>query len=142
MLSRPMPAPPTALLENGSRLTALAATLCGVHCALTPLLVVVLPALALPEAVERWLLVGAVGFGALILVAGPARSRPAILATFALGSLVWAASLGGVLEPIPENLSSATGSLILAGALMAGARICRVGDCEVCQGDAGRKRVS
>ncbi len=135
MVSRPALAPSTALLESGSRFAALAAALCGLHCALTPLVVVLLPTLALSENVERALLVGTAGIGALILLAGPARNRPAILATFTVGACVWAASLAGFLEPVPENLTSAAGSLILAAALIAGARICRSGDCEVCESD-------
>jgi hypothetical protein len=100
--------------------------------------VVLLPALALSEGVERFLLVGTAGIGALILLAGPARDRPGILITFAVGVSVWVASLAGLLEPVPENLASSTGSLVLAGALVAGARICRTGDCELCvEGEGG-----
>ena len=45
--------PSSAYLASGSRLTACAAAWCGLHCALTPFLVVAAPALALSEGVER-----------------------------------------------------------------------------------------
>lgn len=131
----PTALPPSAsALGTGSRIAGFAAALCGVHCALTPLLVLLLPALALSEGVERLFLVGTASLGAVIILAGPARRRPAILIAFALGASVWATSLMGLFEPIPENVTSASGSLVLAGALIAGGRACRSGDCEVCSG--------
>ena len=124
--------PSSTYLASGSRLTACAAAWCGVHCALTPLLVVVAPALALSEGVERAVWVGTVLLGAVILVLGPARNNAGVTLTFAGGAALWAASLAGWLEPLPETVTSAAGSLTLAGALVQSARICQTGACPVC----------
>ena len=123
---------PSAYLASGSRLTACAAAWCGLHCALTPFLVAVAPTLALSEGVERAVWVGAVSLGAVMLVLGPARGSAAVILTFAGGAALWAASLAGWLEPLPETVTSASGSLILAGALLQSARVCQAGACSVC----------
>ena len=124
--------PSSTYLASGSRLTACAAAWCGVHCALTPFLVVAAPALALSEGVERAVWVGTVLLGAVLVVLGPARNSAAVTLTFAGGALLWAASLAGWLEPVPETVTSAAGSLILAGALVQSARICQAGACSAC----------
>ncbi len=123
---------PSAYVASGSRLTACAAAWCGLHCALTPFLVAVAPALALSEGVERAVWVGTVSLGAVVLVLGPARKNAAVILAFAGGATFWAASLAGWLEPLPEALTSASGSLILAGALLQRARVCQAGACSVC----------
>lgn len=123
---------PGAYLASGSRLTAGAAALCGVHCALTPVLVAVAPALALAEGVERAIWAGTVLLGAVMLALGPPGRNAAVILTFGGGAALWAASLAGWLEPLPETVTSAVGSLTLAGALLQSARICRVGACSVC----------
>lgn len=127
-------------LASGSRLAAGAAAWCGVHCALTPFLVVAAPALALSEGVERAAWLGTVLLGALMLALGPARRSAALILAFAGGSAVWAASLAGWLEPLPENVTSAVGSLILAGALLQSARVCQVGACSVCADEESADR--
>ncbi|MCY3545736.1 MAG: MerC family mercury resistance protein [Gemmatimonadetes bacterium] len=119
-------------LASGSRLAACAAGWCGLHCALTPFLAVAAPALALSEGVERAVWVGTVLIGSVILVMGPARRHAVVILTFAAGAVLWAASLAGLLEPLPENVTSAAGSLILAGAMVQSARVCRAGECSVC----------
>ena len=124
--------PSSAHLASGSRLAACAAIWCGLHCALTPVLAVAAPALALSEGVERAVWAGTVLIGAVILVLGPARRNAALILTFAGGAALWAASLAGWLHPLPENLTSAAGSLILAGALVQSARVCQAGSCPVC----------
>ena len=124
--------PSRTYLASGSRLAACAAAWCGLHCALTPFLVVAAPALALSEGVERVLWLGTVLLGAVLLVMGPARRNAALILTFAAGAALWAASLAGWLEPLPENVTSATGSLTLAGAMVQSARVCRSDDCSVC----------
>ena len=90
------------------------------------------PALALSEGVERIMWVGTVLLGGVMVALGPARRNRAVLLTFAGGAVLWAASLAGRLEPLPETATSAAGSLILAGALFQGARVCRAGECSVC----------
>ena len=124
--------PSSAYLVPGSRLAACAAAWCGLHCALTPFLVVAAPALALSEGVERAMWVGTVFLGAVMLVLGPARKDPAVLLTFVAGGALWSASLAGWLSPLPETVTSAAGSLILAGALLQSARVCQAGACSVC----------
>lgn len=119
-------------LASGSRLAACAAAWCGLHCALTPFLAVAAPALALSEGVERALWVGTVLLGAVMLVMGPGRKKTVLIFTFAGGAAVWAASLAGWFDPLPENVTSAAGSLILAGALVQSARVCQAGECSVC----------
>ena len=124
--------PSRTYVASGSRLTACAAAWCGLHCALTPFLAVAAPALALSEGVERAVWVGTVLFGAVMLVMGPARRNAALILTFVGGAAIWAASLAGWLDPLPENVTSAAGSLILAGALVQSARVCQAGACSVC----------
>ena len=90
------------------------------------------PALALTEGVERALWAGTVVVGAAMLGLGPARKNALVVLTFGGGAALWAASLAGWLEPLPETVTSAVGSLTLAGALVQSARVCQAGDCSVC----------
>lgn len=124
--------PSSAHLASGSRLAACTAAWCGLHCALTPFLAVAAPALALSEGVERALWAGTVLLGAAMLVMGPARRHTTLTLTFVGGAALWAASLAGWLAPLPENVTSAAGSLTLAVALVRSARVCRDGACSVC----------
>ena len=124
--------PSGAHLASGSRVVACAAAWCGLHCALTPVLVIVAPSLALSEGVERVLWVGTVLSGVAMVILGPARRKAAVLLTFVGGAVLWAASLAGLLEPLPETVTSTAGSLGLAGALVQSARTCRAGVCTVC----------
>lgn len=124
--------PSSAYLASGSRLAACAAAWCSLHCALTPFLVAAAPALALSEGVERAAWAGTVVLGAAMLVLGPARKNAVAMLTFGGGAALWAASLAGWLEPLPETVTSAAGSLTLAGALVQSARVCQAGACPVC----------
>ena len=124
--------PSNAHLASGSRLAACAAAWCGVHCALTPFLVAAAPALALSEGVERAVWAGTVFLGAAMLALGPARKNIAVILTFVGGAGLWAASLAGWLEPLSETVTSAAGSLVLAGALVRSARICHADACALC----------
>ena len=124
--------PSSTVLVSGSRLAACAATWCALHCALTPFLAVAAPALALSEGAERALWAGTVLLGAVMLLMGPARRNAAPVLTFVCGAVLWAASLAGWLEPLPETVTSAAGSLTLAAALLQSARICQAGACPVC----------
>jgi len=133
-------APSSAYLASGSRLAACAAAWCGLHCMLTPFLVVAAPALALSEGVERAVWAGTVLLGALMLVLGPARKNAAVVLTFVGGATLWAASLAGWLGPLPETVTSAAGSLTLAGALLQSARACQDGACAVCADEEHAER--
>ena len=124
--------PSSSYLASGSRVAACAAIWCGLHCAITPFLAVAAPALALSEGVERAVWAGTVLLGAVMLVMGPARKNAALIITFAGGSVLWAASLAGWLDPLPENVTSAGGSLTIAGAMVRSARVCQADACSVC----------
>lgn len=73
--------------------------------------------------------------GAIVFLAGPTKGMLREVAIFAFGALLWGASLAGLLEPIPEPWTSASGSLIVAFALYRSAHVCQAGDCEVCGSD-------
>ena len=124
--------PSNAHLASGSRLAACAAAWCGVHCALTPFLVAAAPALALSEGVERAVWAGTVLLGTAMLALGPAPRNATVILAFAGGAAFWAASLAGWLEPLPETVTSAAGSLVLAGALVQSARVCKADSRAVC----------
>ena len=124
--------PASPVLVSGSCLAASAAIWCGLHCALTPFLAVAAPALTLSEGLERILWVGTVLLGAAVLLMGPARRNVAVVVTFVCGAVLWAASLAGWLSPLPESVTSAAGSLTLAGALLLSARACHAGACPAC----------
>ena len=124
--------PPSSYVASGSALVACAAAWCGVHCVLTPLLAVAAPALGLTEGAEGVMYVVTVLLGGAMLALGPARDHRGVLLAFGGGAIFWAASLAGWLEPVPEPATSAVGSLTLAVALLQGARICRTGECSVC----------
>ena len=123
--------PSGAYLASGSSVVACAAAWCGLHCAVTPVLVIVAPSLALSEGVERALWAATVVSGAAMIILGPARRKAAVVLTFVGGAVLWAASLAGLLEPLSETVTSAAGSLGLAGALVLSARACRADACAV-----------
>ena len=120
------------LAAAGSRLTACAALWCTVHCALTPVLIITLPALALAEALERGMFLGTVALGISMLAMGPGRAHLSILSIFAGGVATWGASLFGVLEPLPEPLTSSIGSLMIAVSLFWSVQVCETDQCTVC----------
>lgn len=106
----------------GSHYAGGAAVLCAVHCVVTPALALVLPALAAPQ-LEIWAL------GSMVLLAGPLgttgfvrHGRPGPILLIAAGIALWSASLGGILEPLPEPLASALGGLLTGGGLFWNAR--------------------
>lgn len=112
-----------------SRVTACAALWCGVHCAVTPVLVLAMPVLVLSESLERNVCALTVMFGAAVLLMSPGGRIPAVMCAFVGGAAVWMASLAGWLAPLPEPLMSASGSLMIAAGLLASARICKVQRC-------------
>lgn len=120
------------LAAAGSRFTACAAAWCGIHCALTPVLIVAMPALALSEALERGVFLGTVVLGAMMLAMGPARTHLSILSVFTGGVATWGASFAGILEPLPESLTSSIGSLMIAASLLWSVQVCETDQCTVC----------
>jgi len=119
-------------LTSGSRFAACAAALCALHCALTPVLVVTAPALALSEGVERAAWAVTVLLGSAMLLLGPARRNAPVILIFTGGAALWAASLAGWLEPLPETVTSSAGSLTIAGAMVLSARVCYDASCALC----------
>lgn len=115
-----------------ARYAAAAALLCGVHCALTPVVAGIVPFLALSTSVEWGALAVTAGVGGAILLMGPSRDRSGVLITAAVGIVVWAASLLGLFLPIPETVTSPIGSLVFAASMIRSARICRSGECDRC----------
>ena len=70
-----------------------------------------------------------------MLVLGPAGKNAAVILTFVGGTMLWAASLAGWLEPLPEAVTSTGCSLTLAGVLVQNARVCQAGACSICAGE-------
>lgn len=123
---------PARTLDGPARWTAAAAGLCAVHCLLTPVFAAALPFLAVEEATEWWALAATVILGTGITLLGPARRRRMVLGVLAAGAALWCASLAGLLQPVPETVTSASGSLIFAGGMLWSAHVCRSGSCDAC----------
>ncbi len=122
-----------ATAERSARFAAAAATLCAVHCALTPVLAAAVPFLAATHSVEVGALALTVTLGGGITLFSSAWKHPVVVFTLLLGAGIWAASLMGVFEPLPEVVTSPVGSLIFAAGMIGSARICRAGDCDRCE---------
>lgn len=107
--------------------TSLPPILCAAHCALTPAIVVVAPAVVADKAVEWALLAGTLVLAATALASGARAHRtrtPALLATTGMG--LWAASLAHWLSPIPESLTTVGAAMVVALALLWNAKLhCR-----------------
>ncbi len=121
-----------SLTNQGSRIVACAAAGCGIHCALSPILIPVMPILGLSEGFERGAFLATFLLGALMLGLGPGRSHASIMTAFVIGALTWAISLAGLLNPLPEPLTSSIGSLLMAGALFESVRRCAPAQCDRC----------
>jgi hypothetical protein len=97
--------------------------LCALHCAAAPLLVGLLPALAVSDTMEWLLLWGSLVIAALVAVVGLRVHREwRIPGVLGVGFGVWGLSLAGVFEPLPEVASTVVGSLTVAAALFWNAR--------------------
>jgi hypothetical protein len=92
--------------------------LCALHCAAAPLLVGLLPALAVSGTME-WLLMGAsLVIASAVAVAGVRVHREWLIpGALVVGFGVWGSSLAGFFEPLPEVGTTVVGSLTVAGAL-------------------------
>jgi hypothetical protein len=98
--------------------------LCAIHCALTPLVVVMAPALAPGKTMEFALL------GISIVVAAWAVSRGLRqhgnlrpVRPIALGRVAWGASLFHLFHPVPEEVTTILATLVVAGGLIWNARL-------------------
>lgn len=130
-------AAPARDVEAPSRWVACAAGLCAVHCLVSPLLATVAPFLALGESAEWFLLGATLVLAALLIGIGPKNGRLPVVSLVAAGGAIWAASLAGIFEPVPETVTSPLGSLVLAAGMLWSARLCRSGACEAPASDEG-----
>lgn len=115
-----------------TRIAPTAPALCAVHCALSPLLALAVPAVTGPGA-ERFAFVLTTVLAAVSLVVGfraHGRRSPVLLAL--AGLVVWGASVGGTFLPLPEVLTTACGSLATAAAMLWSARLSHGARCHVC----------
>lgn len=115
---------------RASRWVAAGALLCGIHCMLTPVLVLALPVLALGEGFEWGALCVTATLGTILLAFGPRQRRLRHLGILGAGGALWSASLMGLFQPLPEALTSSLGSVVIAGALLLSTRPCEDGSCE------------
>jgi hypothetical protein len=101
-----------------------APVLCAIHCAAAPLLVGLLPALALTSTAE-WVLMGGSLVLATVVVGSAVRVHRQrwVPVVAAVGFVVWALSLADVFEPVPEVATTVLGASLVAGALLWNARL-------------------
>ncbi|CAN5743317.1 hypothetical protein BH23GEM11_BH23GEM11_15100 [soil metagenome] len=98
--------------------------LCAIHCALTPILVVVAPAFALGETVEFALLGIAIAAAWWAMSRGLRQHgdvRPIV--PIVVGLVAWGASLLHVFHPVPEEPTTILATLVVAGGLIWNARL-------------------
>lgn len=103
---------------TSTRWTALAPLACAMHCAATPVLAAALPVFATTSGVEWGFLGATVLFGGITVPRHRHTSRdlrPAGL--LLLGVALWVASLLRVLDPLPQDLTTAFASLAAAAGL-------------------------
>jgi hypothetical protein len=98
--------------------------LCALHCAVTPLVVLVAPALA-PGHLFEWALLGlSIPLGGWALTRGlrdHGDARPAV--PVLLGITLWGISLAHGFHPFPEEISTVVATLIVAGGLIWNSRL-------------------
>jgi hypothetical protein len=110
-----------------------AATLCAVHCVLTPILAAAVPVIAVARSVEWWALAVTVGIGGGVTFLGPTWKDRRVATLLTVGALIWLLSLLEIFEPLPEWLTSSGGALVFASGMLLSAKLCRTGECEVCE---------
>ncbi|TVP42448.1 MAG: MerC domain-containing protein [Gemmatimonadales bacterium] len=117
--------------------------LCAIHCALTPIVVVMAPALALGDTVEFALLGITIVLAAWALTRGLRQHgdmRPVL--PIAIGLVAWGASLLDFFQPVPEEATTILATLVVAGGLIWNARLHCSTDAEMpcahhgCEADA------
>lgn len=119
-------------ISGWSAWAAAAPVLCAIHCALTPLLLLFIPAFALSPAMELRLLGLSAAIALLSLV--PAiriHGQYRVLIPAVGGLLFWAASLAHLL-PLSESLGSPIGAITLAGGIFWSSRLRHQVTCASC----------
>lgn len=121
---------------------SLAPLVCAVHCAATPILIVVAPALAPGERTEMWLLGATVLLASGAIAAGVRRhGRIAPALPVVAGTFAWTASLLHLFHPVPEEVTTVAATLVVAAGLTWNARVrCAAGaadegPCPACAGE-------
>lgn len=129
------------LTTIASRWAPVAPALCALHCALSPLLALAIPAAAGPGA-ERWGFAASAALAGVGLAAGlRTHRRPLPAALIVAGLVLWGVPLLGLALPVPETLTTAIGSLVAAGGMMWSARLAHRAECRVCE-PAGHSQSS
>lgn len=122
-----------ATLGGHSSLLALLPLACAVHCLVTPALVAFVPTLGVPPSVEWILLASSVAVATLALRRGARFYRSKLVwAATGAGAIVWATSLLGVFEPLPETVTSPIGGFVLAAGLFWNGRLRHRHACSDC----------
>lgn len=117
----------------GSTWAAAFPLLCAAHCAASPLLVLVAPALALPESVEAVVKLASAALAAWLLWRGMrvhGRVAPALPA--ALGLAVWAAAGASGVHGAAERGWTVAGGLLLAAGMFWSGRLRHRAVCRSC----------
>lgn len=123
----------TEAARNRSSLLALLPFMCAVHCVVTPVLVAFVPVLGVSSWAEWCLLAISVAAAMFALGRGTRSHRNGIVRVLAgNGVAIWALSLLGVFEPMPETLTSPVGGLVLAAALFWNGRLSHRHECGEC----------
>ena len=119
--------------------TSLPPLVCAVHCAVTPLVILLMPTLSGWKSLEWPLFFGSAIVGVVaVLFGGVRRGRwqPGVLVGG--GFLVWGLSLAHALRPIPEDMTTVVAAMIVAAGLLWNSRgLCREAGrtCGECEGE-------
>jgi hypothetical protein len=120
-------------LRRPSLWTAALPLACAVHCVAMPLVALFVPVLGHATGVEAAiLLVSAVLAAGTTLYGVRAHGRRAVWLPVTAGLALWAASLAGWTQPVPEPVTTVLGSLLVAGALVVNARLRHEASCRSC----------
>ncbi len=117
--------------------TSAAPILCAVHCLMTPVLVVTVPALVVSLTLEwSFLLFTLVLAGPALFSGLQTHGETRVIVPVALGLLLWGGSLVHLFHPIPEDATTPLAALITATGLVWNSRLhCQVGqeNCSACE---------
>ncbi|HEV2149386.1 MAG TPA: MerC domain-containing protein [Longimicrobiaceae bacterium] len=113
--------------------TAALPVACAVHCVAMPLAALFVPVVGHATGVEAGIMLASAALAVATTVYGVrAHGRRAVWLPVLVGFAVWAASLAGWTEPLPEPATTVLGSLLVAGGLMRNARLRHAASCRSC----------
>ena len=128
-------------MQGSARMTTIAGSswaaalplLCAAHCAVSPLLVLVAPALALPESAEAGVKLASAALAAALLWRGMrAHGRVAPALPAALGLAVWAVVGAAGVHGAAERAWTVAGALLLAAGMAWSGRLRHRAVCRSC----------